>query len=72
MQIEADSKQYVISKCIEYQKNCALKKTVVNKRDPGLVAGKGEVLNKVRMCLFEKVTFEGGEGTTCVKQPYDG
>lgn len=34
-----------------------------------MVPVKGEVLNEVRTCLLEKVTFEGVEGTTCVELP---
>lgn len=41
-------------------------------RSAAMVAGKGEVLVKgVRTCLIEKVTFEGGEGVTCVELPCD-
>lgn len=41
-------------------------------RSAEMVAGKGEVLIRgVRTCLIEKVTFEGGEGVTCVELPCD-
>lgn len=40
-------------------------------RSAEMVPGKGEVLNEVRTCLFENVTFEGVEGTTSVELPWN-